>query len=349
MVGLGEEGFLSEAEWLEVDFEARAGAVVVGASFSLPRAHRLAIVGPSGAGKTTLLSAIGGIAKLDRGFVRLGGQPIASSRRGEAVPAWRARIGLLTQSNTLFPHLTVRANLRYSSSSRASPLLDQLVDDLELGGLLDRHPGELSGGQARRVCLARTLGSAPGLLLLDEPFAGLDPRLVRKAASVIQSAAESLGAPAVIVVHELDRAQRLGHEVAVMDSGRIRQIADPTTIVSRPADKRVARIVGYDTFILAPHGGDDSAGVVMGVHPDGVRIVDRVTGGGSPTVWARVVAAQPWGNRWEVELDVAGERLVCRLAERPPAPGEMVLIEFDSPPRFGLDGRAIEHEQVVSR
>lgn len=180
----------------------------------------LGLVGPSGSGKTTLLDAIAGIEPGAR--VVVDGDDW-SSRALEA-----RRVGYVTQDALLFPHLDVRRNLTFSPRAGA---IDAIAEALGLTHLLDRMPRHLSGGERRRVALARALVSDPKLLLLDEPFGGLDEANRRDAISLLDSVRRRFGVPAVLVSHLADEVIGLADWVIRLDAGRVvAEGAGPTVL-----------------------------------------------------------------------------------------------------------------------
>jgi molybdate transport system ATP-binding protein len=158
-----------------------------------------ALVGPSGQGKTSLLLAIAGLVRPVAGHVRLGGRTLFDAGTGIDVPARDRGLGLAFQDLRLFPHLTVAANLGYAGRASAAEIA-ALAEKLDLTPLLARWPRHLSGGEARRVALGRALLAKPAALLLDEPFAHLDPS--RAAAAMALVAAASRATPLLLVTHD---------------------------------------------------------------------------------------------------------------------------------------------------
>jgi len=189
----------------------------------------LALVGPSGSGKTTLLDLLAGVETGGRGSVRLDG----AEQRG--VPLHRRRVGYVTQDALLFPHLSVAENLRYGR--HAGPL-DEVVDALHLRPLLDRRPRRLSGGERRRVALARALVSRPRLLLLDEPFAGLDAQRRRDALSLLRLVRARFGTPLVVVSHVPEEIVGLADTALRLEDGRL-VAHGPAASVLRAGETRV--------------------------------------------------------------------------------------------------------------
>lgn len=187
-----------------------------------------AVLGPSGAGKTSLLEAIAGLRRA-RGRLVVGGQVLQDSATGVFVPPESRRLGFVPQDGALFPHLSVQKNLVFGSRAtgpgRAD--FDGLVAALDLGALLERYPRHLSGGERRRVALARALLARPRLLLLDEPTAGLDPLRARRALAGIRQVRESLGVPMLVVTHRREEGLALAAEVVLIEGGRVLAAGSP--------------------------------------------------------------------------------------------------------------------------
>ena len=324
---------------LEADVEVDRRDFPVRAGLRVQPGERLALFGPSGAGKTTVLEVIAGLVAPRSGQVELGGRLLtsvaATGGAAVAVPSYRRRVGLLRQDPGLFPHLSVRANLRYASSrSAALPAeLNTLTSQLGIDGLLDAMPARLSGGQRHRVALGRLLLARCDALLLDEPFAALDAALRRSLTALVRDLVEQRGVPTLLVTHQLSDAQAFADRLAVMDRGAILQAGAPDEVVLRPASRRVASLVGYLGFVPVA-----SAGVLAGVHPDRVLPVADPSRG--PVVTGTVAAARPSGAVWEADVRTGDAAFTCRLPG-PPSGAELSVTLLD-PPYFGADGARIE-------
>jgi len=319
---------------LAFDVEVRRRRFTVAVALEVADGERIALFGPSGSGKTTVLEAVAGLQPLDRGHVTLGGRLLSRSGAGRVmhVPLWERGIVLLRQDAALFPHLDVRANLTYAGG-RDPARLAHLVDRLELAGLLDVHPGELSGGQAQRVALGRALLSHHGALLLDEPYTGLDGRLRDALGALVRSELAVRSVPGVLVAHELGEAQAFADRLGILDQGRLLQLAPPDEVVRHPSSRRVAELVGYLGFVR-------TGGRVAAVHPDRVR----------PGSWpdlgvvltGRVAGLRPAGVGFRVTLDVDGSCVVYRVDEAPPPIGARTAVTALDPPRFASTDDATE-------
>lgn len=183
-------------------------------SLSVRAGERLALVGPSGAGKTTLMRLIAGLERPDSGEIYLDGT-LASDSQWQLEPS-RRKLGFVFQKPSLWPHLTVFQNIAFGLRSCSAPAREHRVEDLlrgfDLVGLSRRYPGSLSGGEARRVELARTLAPSPRLLLLDEPFTHFDARLKTQLEELVLGQLDRERTALVLVTHDLSEAARLADQ-----------------------------------------------------------------------------------------------------------------------------------------
>ena len=214
----------------------------------------LMLLGPSGSGKTTVLRALAGLVRPDTGSITFGEATWFDADRGRFQPAHRRTMGYLSQEGALFPHLTVGENLAYglghlTPAARQTRVAGTL-DLVGLAGLGNRHPGQLSGGQQRRAALGRALARRPPLLLLDEPFAGLDPEGQDQLRRDLRHLLRELGRPVVLVSHDRSDALALADRVAVMEAGRVLQSGPIEALFNQPGEAAVARILGVDTVHL---------------------------------------------------------------------------------------------------
>ena len=209
----------------------------------------LALLGPSGCGKTTTMRLIGGFARPDAGEVFIGGKLVAGNHT--FAPPEQRRVGMVFQSYALFPHLNVADNVLYGLR-RDKQRKERMQEVLELVGLasLDRRlPHELSGGQQQRVALARALAPRPAVLLLDEPFSGLDAGMRDQVRRDVLQILRKSQTTTILVTHSQEEALLMGDRVAVMNEGRIEQIGSPESLYLRPATRFVAEFVGSTFFV----------------------------------------------------------------------------------------------------
>lgn len=214
-------------------------------NFDIAAGEFLSLLGPSGSGKTTLLRIIAGLVTPNQGKIILKGQDVS------LIPPNKRNLGMVFQQYALFPHMTVWENVAFGLTVRKMKkelVAKQVQKYLELMGLTSlaaRKPRELSGGQQQRVSLARALAVEPVLLLFDEPLSNLDARLKEQLLQEIRNLHKSLGFTAVYVTHDQNEALYLSDNIAVLNQGRIEQLATPLDIISRPASLFVADFCGY--------------------------------------------------------------------------------------------------------
>ncbi len=193
---------------LEVTFEARA--------------HATGIFGPSGAGKTTLLELIAGIRRPASGRIAIDETVVDDVTKRVHVPPRRRAVGYLPQGESLFPHMTVERNIRFGVRHDGSePFIQRVIDVLEIAPLLRRGVRALSGGEAKRVALARALVTSPRLLLLDEPVAGLDRPLHGRVIEFLIRVRDELRVPMMYVSHDPAELQRVVFDVLVIERGTL--------------------------------------------------------------------------------------------------------------------------------
>jgi len=232
-----------------------------------------AILGASGSGKTTLLRVIAGFERACQGIVRLGDATVDDGRR--FVPPEKRRIGYVPQDGALFPHLSVQANIGFGLPRRGRAAKARLLAELVgLADLVKRRPHELSGGQQRRVALARALAIKPDLVLLDEPFASLDAALRGSVRTDVFRVLRAAGTTTVLVTHDQDEALDVADTVAVLRDGAIAQHATPRELYTEPADCELARMIGHANLIPTDIEGDHATSP-LGRHPirgAGIRV-----------------------------------------------------------------------------
>ncbi|MBW1710688.1 MAG: ABC transporter ATP-binding protein [Deltaproteobacteria bacterium] len=264
-------------------------------SFSLEEGRILCLLGPSGCGKTTLLRIIAGLEAPDKGKVVFDEIDIA------AIPPHRRQFGMMFQEFALFPHKNVFENVAFGlERQRRTPqeitlLTSQTLDLVGLKGFGQRKINEISGGERQRVALARSLAARPRLLMLDEPLGALDRALRERLILDLRSILKKVGVTAIFVTHDQSEAFTISDFIAVIDRGRIEQIAAPETLYLRPKNQTVARFLGFNNFlegIILEDGGvqtkigvfypDSGKGnkddeVTLLLRPEAARLIDALT------------------------------------------------------------------------
>ncbi len=299
---------------------------VRGISLDVEPGEILCLLGPSGCGKTTLLRLIAGIERPSSGRIRLDGKLIAGD--GAFVPPEKRSIGLVFQDYALFPHLTNEQNVAFGL--RALKTVDAKAEALRALARvrLEVHaqsfPHALSGGEQQRVALARALVPRPGILLMDEPFSGLDSRLRGSVRAETLAVLREARATCIIVTHDPEEAMRLGDRIALMREGRIVQIGTPETLYRHPADLAVARFfseinevegVAHQGRVHTPVGDfaapglQDGGAAIVAIRPQGVDL--RAPGSG---VRGRVTNHRFLGelDLYEVAVEGLDRPLVAR-------------------------------------
>jgi spermidine/putrescine transport system ATP-binding protein/putrescine transport system ATP-binding protein len=231
-----------------------------------------AILGPSGCGKTTLLRVIAGFEAPDEGRVRLAGADITELK------ANRRPVNLMFQSYALFPHMTTFGNVAYGlemEGLRGADLKARVTEALAMVRMSDyaaRKPNQLSGGQRQRVALARALVKRPKVLLLDEPLGALDRKLREQMQIELKRLQQDTGIAFVVVTHDQEEALTLADRIALLDRGKIVQLATPRELYDKPVNRFAADFIGLMNFIdgAVAHSGFEAPGLGRLPAPNGV-------------------------------------------------------------------------------
>lgn len=188
-------------------------------SLEVPNRTSLVILGPSGSGKTTLLRLIAGLEKPDEGEIYINEMLVSSPDR--VIPPYERGIGFVFQTPALWPHMTVAQNVRFGLPSGSDRRVQELLTNTGLVDLANRYPGQISGGEAHRVALARALAPKPKYLLFDEPLTNLDPDLKDEMLILIKDSVTETGASLVYVTHNAGEAEQISDRLIIIKNGRI--------------------------------------------------------------------------------------------------------------------------------
>lgn len=253
----------------------------------------LTLLGPSGSGKTTLLMVLAGFTRPDQGSLKFGDQEMIRT-----APHLRD-VGMVFQNYALFPHMTVAGNVGYPLRLRNFPMpeisqrIEKALETVQLGGYGTRKIDQLSGGQKQRVALARSIVFEPRILLMDEPLSALDKKLRDRMQIELRHLHEKLGMTTVYVTHDQREALTMSDRIAVVNHGRIMQLATPQGLYEQPANRFVADFIGDSTFLSVERHGDqityngvplktsrpvpDAASLVLMLRPERVRLATKTT------------------------------------------------------------------------
>lgn len=230
-------------------------------SLNVAAGEILALLGPSGSGKTTLLRLIAGFEKPDEGRILIGDRTVVDAAGSVWVEAEERNVGMVFQDYALFPHLTVAQNIQFglhgTSKKDRTSRVTELLRLMELEHCAGRYPHELSGGQQQRVALARALAPRPRVVLLDEPFNGLDPELRPQMRREVARILRHLGTAAILVTHDQEEALGMADQVAVIRNGEVQQTGTPEDIYYCPKTPFVANFVGHADFIPGVISGSE--------------------------------------------------------------------------------------------
>jgi multiple sugar transport system ATP-binding protein len=317
----------------------------------------LIIVGPSGCGKTTTLRMLAGFERPSQGLVRIGGKVMND------VPPKDRDVAMVFQNYALLPHLTVAKNLAFGMRIRREPRkkiereVAAIADLLGIGALLGRKPAELSGGERQRVALGRALLRKPQAFLLDEPLSNLDAALRAQMRFELKRIHAQFPVTTVYVTHDQVEAMTMADQIALMNHGRLQQLAPPEVLYSEPANSFVAGFIGSPKINLVPArvqrdgetpvlscltcripvNGDlgsvlrklDGDSVLIGLRPEEIKPCPAGEGGAA-AFRAVVELIEPLGSETHVAISVAGQILTGRFPPRAGVEvGTAINVTFD--------------------
>jgi multiple sugar transport system ATP-binding protein len=236
---------------------------VDGVNLEISAGEFLVLLGPSGSGKTTLMRLCAGLEQPTAGHLIISGEVV------NGIPPRERGIAMVFQSYALYPHKTVFKNIAFPltverlDKKEIKKKVEWSADLLGIGHLLDRRPAQISGGEKQRVAIARALVRTPKVLLLDEPLSNLDAQVRHTARVELKKFQQEIGVTTIYVTHDQSEAMGLGDRIAVMKSGKLRQIGTPDEIYHHPADIFVAGFIG-----IPPMNFVEQEGVIVGFRPE---------------------------------------------------------------------------------
>ena len=269
-------------------------------SLDIYKGEFFSLLGPSGCGKTTLLRMLAGFETPSQGQIILDGEDMST------VPPYARPVNMMFQSYALFPHMTVEKNIAFGLKQDKVPKdeiqqrVGEVIELVQMGKFASRKPHQLSGGQKQRVALARSLVKRPKMLLLDEPLGALDKKLRQDTQFELMEIQEKLGITFVIVTHDQEEAMTVSSRIAVMDHGRIVQVATPTQIYEFPNSRYVAEFIGEINIFQGVVENSDSENAAIISEEAGCRVeTGRSTDiGENATAW---VAIRP--EKLDISID----------------------------------------------
>lgn len=328
----------------------------------------LVIVGPSGCGKSTTLRMIAGLETITEGNLYFDGERMTD------VDASDRNVAMVFQNYALYPHMTARRNITFgmnTSGEYTDEEIDRRVQEaaetLDIADLLDRKPEELSGGERQRIALGRAICRDPDVFLMDEPLSNLDAKLRVQMRAELSRLHDELGTTTVYVTHDQTEAMTLGDRVAVLDDGRLQQIARPQQLYDFPQNRFVGTFIGEPSMNMLPvraeHGRarhedfefplpgfDSSAGAAtLGIRPEDFEVVDG-SGSDRATFTATVAVTEPLGDTLLLHCRTdSGDTFKVQTSPRQTVDtGDEVRLTYD-PERLHLfdkeTGEAIYHSE----
>ncbi len=321
-------------------------------SLSIGEGEVMCLLGPSGCGKTTVLRLAAGLEALQDGEISIAGQLVASD--GMSIPPESRGVGLVFQDYALFPHLSVVDNVAFGLQSVASANREaralRALGDVDMAHQADRFPHMLSGGQQQRVALARALVAGPSVVLLDEPFSGLDARLRDRVRDQTLHALMESRAATLMVTHDAEEAMFMADRIAVMRDGRILQTGTPDDLYCRPASAFVAQLFGevnrlsanvldgqVDTpFGLLPAGGlEEGAAAEILIRPEALHLSETLDGPRGKVITSRMLGRSSLIHLSVEDGTVTGLHLHARAPGRfLPDEGQQLSVTLDTSQAF---------------
>jgi len=335
-------------------------------SMTIEDGEFVTFVGPSGCGKTTTLRCVAGLETPTSGTIRIGGEDMTYASPEERGTAF------VFQDYALYPHMTARKNMSFaleSTSMSGEEITQRVEETAEMLGIrahLDQKPGELSGGQQQRVALGRSIVRDPEIFLLDEPLSNLDAKLRVQMRAELQQLHREIESTTIYVTHDQEEAMTMSDRIAILNDGRLQQIAPPEVAYSQPANEFVAGFIGSPSMnflectvadgrvqtgafsLDAPDGTRDAA--TLGIRPENISLGYGTEG----HVQAEVAVFEQVGSFNIVYLEIDGleDEVVAQVAgEQQFEPGDRVSVTVDTDRihLFAADGETVHNPPVFTK
>lgn len=361
-----------DVELLNVQKKFGSNVVVDNFNLQVEKGECITFLGPSGCGKTTTLNMIAGFLEPDQGDLLIKG------KRMNGVPSNKRDLGMVFQTYSLFPHMTVAENVGYGLKLRKVPKpeiakrVNKVLELVKLPHVADRYPKQLSGGQRQRIAIARALVTEPSLLLLDEPLSNLDAKLREELRDELKRLQQEIGVTTIFVTHDQEEALYLSSRIVVLDHGKVEQIGTPWEIYNRPASEFVHTFIGKsnrmrgvveqtgaDTLKLKTEAGYMLQGaardrkfhagesVSIYVRPEKIRLhTGDIEAADSNLVEGIVKLTSFLGAYTECEVSVGTDTLIVRIdtleQEAGLSPGQTVYLSWKTEDVFVFPGKVKE-------
>ncbi|MEF8976125.1 MAG: ABC transporter ATP-binding protein [Halapricum sp.] len=318
-------------------------------SFGIDAGEIVGLLGPSGCGKTTIVQAIAGHVNPTDGGVRLRGRDVTDN------PPETRDVGIVFQEPTLFPHMTVEENVAYGlkpqdiDPAERSETVERYLELVSLGDQREAFPSALSGGQKRRVELARALAPEPDLLLLDEPLSALDRALRERLRKEIARIQRETGVATLYVTHDQETAMGLADRLVVVTEGQVAGVGEPRDLYESPSSPFVAAFLGgsnrlpvtvdangeftVESHALAVDGGDrpGEGAITCLTRPENITLRGPDTTGSDVCLPGVVTRVADFGKRYEIIVDLeTGDELTVEQRAKPPSTGSRVTANVDA-------------------
>ncbi|WP_109078698.1 molybdenum ABC transporter ATP-binding protein ModC [Aggregatibacter kilianii] len=326
---------------LYIDVKKQLGNLSLQAKLNIPAQGVTALFGLSGSGKSSLINLVSGLITPDEGVIALNDRVLFESEEDLCVPAYRRNMGYVFQDARLFPHYTVKGNLRYGMKNTSKAEFDYIVELLGIGHLLKRYPITLSGGEKQRVAIGRALLTDPEILLMDEPLSALDLPRKRELLNYLERLSKEINIPILYVTHSLDELLRLAERVVLLNNGKVeaydvleniwesplflpwKQENEQSAVLSlpvflhNPSYKMTALSIGNQQIWIHEVEAQLNEKVRICIHSSDVSITLNKAEKSSirNILYGRIVKVQEFESRVDLKLDIAGKHIWASISK----------------------------------